>query len=245
MRAIDLIEAVDPYEPVSYDAGGNDSTITRTVAFMHEHCQPWLNAVPLDTPVYRGTHTTNKVFVRAVRPDRDPRDSNWDVHDLYNKLIEMVGGVANRTNSAFVTSSTVSANIYGNVRVAIPAGNFNYTWSPVWSDWFVNLGKSRAMLAKIMYANERNDMRRLFASMNSDFSEHVGRYNEYETEFERILYDTNSYDPLAVKSTIRADDSIKSAIASGNEIMLKCNAILYVDPHFYFDYIVPKYKELT
>jgi hypothetical protein len=57
-------------------------------------------------------------------------------NDLYNTIIAKLGGVANRSNSIFVTGKREEASGYGKAYIVFPIGNFNYTWSPAWADWY-------------------------------------------------------------------------------------------------------------
>ncbi len=232
MRATELLESDDQYEPVSLDYIPASSLVASVVKFMRSHCQPWLNATDINNPVFRGTHTTNDVFFRKVRPDRNPRDTELNIHKLYNKLIAMVGGHANRTNSAFVSSYRATAGIYGNIRVAIPVGKFRYTWSPVWNDWYTGMTGSRQMLTALMYPAEGKQLSKLI---------HDRMFGDDTSEIDRLLYDLSNYDPAKVKEIIYADKELNKAIASGNEIMVECDAILYIAPELYVTHIVPKY----
>ena len=239
MRAIELLE--DQYEPVAID-GGQFDIVHKTLLYMRTHCQPWLNAVGLDKVAYRGTNTNNLVFVRAVRNDRAPRDSTQPIHELFNKLIAMAGGVANRSNSAFLTSNRTSANIYGVPKVAIPAGEFNYTWSPKWSDWYVDLVGTNLAFGQLMYSDVKKEFLKRYREEMDPLS-FTSPPLEARKAFNNILYDINNYDPLAVQHTILADRNLKEAIDTGYELMVKCDAILYIEPEFYRDIIVPKYLE--
>jgi hypothetical protein len=239
MRAIELLE--DQYEPVAL--GDNKYTnVNLAVKYMLEHCQPWIQAVGLNRIVYRGTNTTNDVFVRAVRDDRKPRDSGQPIHELFNKLITMAGGIANRSNSAFLAGNSTSAGIYGNVRVAIPAGEFNYTWSPKWSDWYVDLVGTNLAFGQIMYPEMKHELVKRYREEMDPLS-FTAPPAETRKAFNNILYDINNYDPIAVKHTILADKNLIEAVESGYELMVKCPAVLYIEYDVYVDYVVPNYLE--
>lgn len=237
MRATELLESDGQYEPVSLDYLPASSLVASVVKFMRMRCQPWLNATDINNPVFRGTKTKDDVFLRKVRPDRIPRDTEPRIHDLYNKLIAMVGGHANRTNSAFVSSYRATAGIYGNIRVAIPIGEFNYTWSPVWNDWYTGLSGSKQMLTALMYPAEG----KLLSKLLHDRMFGLSRKGDDFSEIDRLLYDLNNYDPAKVNEVLYADKELKKAISSGNEIMVECDAILYIAPELYTTYIVPNY----
>jgi hypothetical protein len=227
MRAIELLE--DQYEPVALGDDVNAS-IMLAAKYMRLHCQPWINTVGLKHIVYRGTKTTNPIYVRAVRSDRTPRDSIQPMHTLFDELITMAGGVANRTNSAFVTSDLSIANIYGNPRIAIPAGNFNYTWSPIWKDWYAHISNNRLNLAPLMRKKVAEELKELYSN--------IFRYDDpvskkANDKFMKRIYSIKSYDPALVSKAILADEGILEAIKTGSELMIKCDAILYIDSDLY------------
>lgn len=107
--------------------------------FLRKDAAPWFKAIGNPKKkVYRGTSslpTGTEFAVKAIRKDRKPRDVSRKWTQLLNARIAKIGGIANRTNSAFVTSSWHQAAVYGSPFVFVPLGEFHYTWSPEWHDW--------------------------------------------------------------------------------------------------------------
>jgi len=109
--------------------------------YLKQHAVPWLTATKNGKMIfYRGTRGAKKdayalVLRQRVRPNRSPMDTSKERHDGFNQMIAKVGGVANRSNAAFVTSNEFQASFYGKVYVYIPEGEFHYTFGPNFKDW--------------------------------------------------------------------------------------------------------------
>lgn len=126
--------------------GYPDDAMEELAEFIKRECSQWMNQVG-DAAVYRGHGVkqrvdtiTDLVHILTVRSDRRPRDSTVENHDSMNAEIAERGLTANRNNSVFVTGALRIANKYGNLYIAIPIGDFQFTWSP-------NVADPVAMLA--------------------------------------------------------------------------------------------------
>jgi hypothetical protein len=121
------------YEKVLLDAG------KKVAAYIKKNCKPWLSQTQNGRLcVYRGFSHENlpiPAFIKAVRPDRKPRDSDKDWHVSVDYAISLAGKTANRSNSLFTSGSYGVATGYGNTYVVIPIGDFNYTWHVDINDW--------------------------------------------------------------------------------------------------------------
>lgn len=129
---------------------GKDRRALGLAKYITKYCQPWLSQTNKGAMiVYRGFSYLGNIegyrlsgqhaplyFTRAVRQDRQPRNTNKKMHDKINTALADCGAVANRTNSVFVTGSHQQASYYGTVYVVIPVGQFKYTWSPYYTDWY-------------------------------------------------------------------------------------------------------------
>lgn len=110
-------------------------------------CGPWLSESQNGRLIfYRGTKTIKQfskhAFTTDVVQNREPRDSSPSATEAFNDAISLAGGVANRVNSVFMSSDYSTAMSYVNnssyVFVAIPIGEFHYTWSHEFLDWFTD-----------------------------------------------------------------------------------------------------------
>jgi hypothetical protein len=220
MRLQELLE--NTYEPNRIDYESSDDLLDKVVGYIEDNCRPWLEAAE-GRVVYRGVKHAGLAFTRKVRQDRIPHDSSEEMHDLFNGLISLVGGVANRTNSAFTTAVEEEAMTYGDAYVAIPVGPFNYTWSPSWSDWFTDLvsnDEGTGLLVAMLDYDRKQELA----------NTHIDTYDE--VSFKTIINPAN-YDPEKVQRHIYADRRLKDAIDSGHEIMIACDTMLYIDSDFY------------
>lgn len=113
--------------------------LTDLAKFIKHNCSQWMKQSG-GTPVYRGYtnrrqggykwRPQDSIMIAPVRGDRKPMDSSPKFHDYMNAEIQKLGLVANRSNSAFVTGDRHVAENFGDLYIAIPIGDFKYTWSP-------------------------------------------------------------------------------------------------------------------
>ena len=220
----------------------------RVKTYIDKNCQPWLRKSG-GRIVYRGMGVLSlTAFTRAVRSRRKPVDSGATTHRLMNMMIQQVGGVANRSNSAFVTSDYHEAGSYGSAYIAMPVGNFNYTWSPVWTDWQQAFDEDDAWEDIIDYKK----LRKLFTPQQwaQQHREYLDRFRwaEYNKRefvqdathrmFHEILNTSSPtttiqyIDPGQVKKLIVVDKNLSQAIEHKCEIMIHCEKMLYIDEDF-------------
>lgn len=229
-----------------------DEIASRVRTFINQNCKPWLKKSG-GRIVYRGmAHESPTAFTRAVRSRRKPKDSSPTLHKMMNMMIQQVGGVANRSNSAFVTANYGEASAYGNAYIAIPVGEFRYTWSPEWQDWQVAFDEDYAMedvidLKKIrqkltpqqwavkyqQYKNDPDSFHHIFANSKSEFVEDTVQVMYYRMLRDSSPQTISQYiDPRKVKQFIVADKRLHEAIDSKHEIMIHCEKMLYIDEDF-------------
>jgi len=179
--------------------------------------------------VYRGVHFNDEVpvaFVRKTRLDRKPRDTGSFRHKAFNALIAAGGGIANRSNSIFLTSDHTMAGFYGNIFVVIPLGAYNYTWSPVAKDWTNKLKYDKL----ISFLNP--------AIVKTIYKKPLGPF-ELSAMLEKLTLQAKNYDPKKVPKVIQADTGLSVALKKGTEIMVKCEKTLFINAYFYKDYVQP------
>lgn len=189
----------------------------KTLLYIKDNCSPWLNQTKNGKyVVFRGdqfVYSGNAVALKKVRPNRRPSDTNLESHKVMVNLINKLGLTANRHNSAFVTSNFEEALAYGNYGyVTMPVGEFNYTWNPKISDFFVEIIDGDSRWKKLMYSTN-TPLKHLLSS---------------DDELSKII-----------RSYQGDDGSLLKAIKSGNEIMIKAEAIILIDPNFYQFYVFP------
>ncbi|HKK68826.1 MAG TPA: hypothetical protein VJ946_11465 [Bacteroidales bacterium] len=187
-------------------------------AFVQEHCQPWIKKSG-NQVVYRGTHRNPQeysAFVSGIRKNRRPRDSAAYQHRYFNTMIKMAGGVANRTNSMFVSGSSFHAAEYGIRYVVYPMGEFHYTWHAGWSDWYA---ETNGFYADIMPNVLPDDWDELDDDATLD-----------------LMWNPKNIDPEKVKKAVRVDRGLKEAIKLHHEILIAAEKAVYIEEDFYREF---------
>lgn len=179
--------------------------------WLKTNCSAWIKQSKGEL-VYRGVQgTTPGVFVvKAVRKDRRPLHSDVTLHNLFNKAIDAAGLSANRTNSVFVTGNMNTARLYGEVHVAFPVGDFDFTWAPQYEDLF-----------SARYAISGN--------ADVSVSRVYGRYADSESQAAFVKEVTDALEGN--------DDSLEDAVMSGHEIMVRCDEVALLDMKFFQQYV--------
>jgi hypothetical protein len=115
------------------------SMAQRLAEFLKKNARPWLDVTGWGRlTFYRGIsgqYQDPLVFVQRIRQDRRPLHTRQPNHEAFNALIAAAGGVANRSNAAFVTPEKELANIYGKVFVFMALGPIHTTFHKKWNDW--------------------------------------------------------------------------------------------------------------
>lgn len=239
---------------------------TKLVEFVKENCQPWLQILGNNKPFYRGIKKTEPFELNddsrmeMVEP-RDPRDSSRAATEVFNDAIKLAGGVADRTNSRFITSSYTTASSYagGNseyVYVAIPVGPFNYTWSEELIDWFadaIQAGKilnyvDRAMVNRFLKDKYPDIYKIISVDYDSAKYSHktpvgsyyidVYYYDENKNREKRNALISITYDMIvlsALARDIQTDVGLNQAWDIGSEVMIKPQSgqLLLVNSYYY------------
>lgn len=121
----------------------------KIISFIKENCSEWLQKSN-GTVLYRSTRDPGEELnpyakIMKVRTNRRPVDTPDYIHQAFNEAIRLAGGVANRSNSLFTTPDYNNAASYGEYSgsehtfIVMPIGEFHYTWSPKFPDWFVDI----------------------------------------------------------------------------------------------------------
>lgn len=170
----------DPYRAQDFEFKSEADLEQRQemAKFIKKYAAPWLAQTQQGKlQVYRGIDAAvPEVFVKAIRQDRKPKDTDQERHQAFNAIISAAGGIANRSNSAFVSPSHDLAwhysEMWGLPHVFIPLGKFHYTWSPYYDDWTENFTRDR--IAKLMTTKY----------LKQALQQNAERYAAYEMEYE-------------------------------------------------------------
>lgn len=125
----------------------NDIAFSQALRIIKQECKPFLNT--FDKPLYRGIADINDLnylgpafFEGKIRQDRIPRDMPEDVTDIFNVNFKELTGISNvRNKSLFCSFDENTAFGYDNDDLGsfmiFPVGNFDYIWSPIINDAYV------------------------------------------------------------------------------------------------------------
>lgn len=224
MRIADIIlESDNGPQHIFLDDPGFKSQPERVVEeFIQKNCQPWLKLARRES-VYRGINTDGRTksmaFTRKTVQNRRPKDTNLERHNFFNDMISMAGGVANRSNSIFVSGDTFAANDYGSLYAVYPIGNFHYTWSPTWADWSEDLDDFHIF-------DKMSDELKINKGVNLTHAEKMDNIEKLRDAGH--FYDLNYYENDLVNGYIIADKDLYVAIQSQHEIMINCDTYLMV-----------------
>lgn len=119
------------------------SYVDKVGELIHMHSKQWIKeAGGEDNPFYRGLSSMTPdeaknyaIISQPVRTNRTEKNAA-----LHNYLIDLINkcsdgkAVANRHNSAFVSSNPLTARGYGIHYVALAIGDFHYTWHSKYRD---------------------------------------------------------------------------------------------------------------
>jgi len=243
---------------------------TKLVEFVKANCQPWLQAVG-GRVFYRGTKKTepfklnddsiNDYSKMEMVIPRTPRDSSLAATEVFNDAIELAGGIANRTNSRFITSIYNIASSYVGtnseyVYVAMPVGPFNYTWSEELIDWFadaIQMNKilnyvDRAMVNRFLKDKYPDIYKIISVDYDSAKYSHktpvgsyyidVYYYDENKNREKRNALISITYDRIvlsALAKDIQVDVGLKQAWDIGSEVMIKPQSgqLLLINSYYY------------
>lgn len=204
-----------------------DDYAKECVTWMNKHCAPWLELAG-DQIVYRGIRYTDRpsgVFgVVPIRHDRRPMDSPLVYHEMLNAAIAQAGLKADRSNSAFVTNINKLSGDYGDSMVVMPVDDFHYTWNTIsrdaYSDKYEIARHAGVEFSEldIWDSNKNEYPEQVVAAARKKFVDFISKYYQG---------DEGTYSGL------------QEAIASGNEVMIHANHLLFIEPDFYNKRLAP------
>ncbi len=210
------------------------ATAEKIAGYMKKNCKPWLKQTNNGKlTVFRGLRiddTAPMAFARDTRTNRIPKDTTKTRHQLFDLLISTAGCAANRTNSLFVTGSHSVADDYGQPFVLIPVGPFNYSWSPVYSDWTNEFYDHN--MPNYLTPKGRKQVKDMANDSDDRFDDLMDKQQI------SIMSDPSNINIPYLKKRIKCTD-LQKAIKSDNEIMIQCIAGLYIRPEIYAEFVLP------
>jgi hypothetical protein len=122
----------------------SDLSLEEAVRIFHDECKPFQKEIGFDgifdfETLKRGMKNKPKLFIGNVRLDRKPTDTPLPIHEFMDNWFYKKFGVKFRSNAMFVTKSRGSAQIYGDVYIVFPIGEFKYCYSSTIDDLYATI----------------------------------------------------------------------------------------------------------
>lgn len=217
--------APTPYDEFMSSLGENQKSGRELAKFVTQNCRKWLSEIGvLEHVFYRGlkTFNTHAAGVIPIRKNRPPRDSSMYQHQAFMGIIRASGGVANRDNSAFVTSNHLTSAEYGTNYVFMPIGKYHYTWSAEWVDWTTDMDSYDLM--NLLKPEVRIDRYAIGPKNGEKVLETFSNPNNYLEN---------------ISKSIMVDQGLKEAWNKQHEVMVSAKYGLYILPNYYHDLVKP------
>ena len=118
--------------------------ISKYVSDIKKQCAPFFQSYK-GIKLYRGIKSAAETIIytkSAYLDHREPLDSEPHHHNVLNKAFTYTFNHPYR-NGVFVVGKQKEADMYGDVHIVIPIGDFDYIWSPYVSDMFSLFGNSK------------------------------------------------------------------------------------------------------
>jgi len=110
------------------------TNINDVIDIIDKKCQPFIKEMRKDIPcnrlLYSGRDGKPDFFIGDVRQNRQPRNTNKEIHEIADKVFSQIFGIKARTSTIFTTSEYREADYYGTSYIIVPIGDFKIVWSP-------------------------------------------------------------------------------------------------------------------
>lgn len=184
----------------------------KTIEVIRTQAHPFLDE---KVDLYRGRYSRDKITIVSPRPDRRPMSSSKELQDALNVLMREANPTVTRNNSLFVTGAASQTSSYGEPHNVFPLGPFDYSWSPMLKDAWVDASK---------YIPAYYDLR---DSNNLDVETILNAFREVGVAFRSN------------------DGSLQEAVSTGNEILISCKSALLIRTSYYEKYVAPMMHAAT
>lgn len=142
--------------------------------------------------LYRGIRSSSDALYGKPFDARNPKDSNYDLHELLNDAIKSGGFIARRDNATFVTGDRSQASGYGHsLYVIFPVDGFKFTWSRTEKDVVLGGETRQKMLDKQVLAEIRAkiaEAKKEHPGLALDPDEVFRHGHNYDADIRRIQY---------------------------------------------------------
>jgi len=113
--------------------------LQHVITFIENNCGDYLDIMQGHRKfLYRGVslkeHNSGSFFIGNSRTDRQPKDSDPKLQNVWNQALAELNIKANRSNSIFTTNDRNQASIYGTLYLIFPFNGASFSWSRLHSD---------------------------------------------------------------------------------------------------------------
>jgi len=205
---------------------------------------------------YRGYERFDgEPFQRDFRDDRQPKDSSKAVTALFNLAIESKSGTgptADRNNSIFVSGSSRTASIYGEVYVVFPMGPFAYTWHELIDDWYNTYDSVSArqeidwegVVQVLGYQHPIENSQKILDAYQKHYrAADEGGY----VDGEKFKYKDSTISGVdafrEITNDLIVNKQLRQGLSGVREVMISCSkGYYYIPEKDFFKYVAPYFK---
>lgn len=208
----------------AYEVLLENANIKDIKKYILKNCQPYLNDIGgiqniYKYVLYRGANIDSGVKIIEPYKKRRPMITAKELHAAASQAMDELGIKARRDNSIFVTGSMGEAGGYGSIFVAVPIGEYDFSWSKRVFDFSTE--------SNIQYFVRQRIITSADSSITRD--DMLRSYFTYE-QIHELIDDGNlkiNYEKLRAffEKHYKTTD-IKKAIQSNNEIMINGRCLL-------------------
>ena len=107
------------------------------ITFIYDNCKPFYTDLLKNFKgfMYSGRNTQKDVFVGKVRSDREPKDSDPEIHKMLDDSLKRKFGWNGRSNAIFCTGSERQASNYGYSYLIFPINRYKFIYHPYIEDF--------------------------------------------------------------------------------------------------------------
>jgi hypothetical protein len=169
----------------------NENKEEEILEILWRDCKPFLNEHFKSKTsmglLYRGSSSKSVKDIRKinVRKNREPRDVNILIHNIFNDLFQEKFGWKARSEGVFVVANKKYSSIYGKSHIFFPIGNYEYLWNPDITDLFGKLLRDPEIRKAItgfvdLYGKSKKEqLEELLEIKKKDFKRIVDGYINY------------------------------------------------------------------
>ena len=199
----------------------SDLSLEEAVKIFHDECKPFQKEIGFDgtfdfKPLKRGMKNKPSLLIGNVRPDRKPTDTPLPIHEFMDNWFYEKFGVKFRSNAMFATKSQ-SAQIYGDVYIVFPIGEFKYCYSSTIDD---------------LYATIANKIESKLSSHYAPLTKE--KFNDFLSDEDNLKFALDIVEKILSDS--KYIDSDLEKVSNFPEIMINCKSYLAIKSDLYDDF---------